>query len=127
MVMMNNQLKSGDNIIIRAVYTKGAKPKFQADICSDTDYKRLLTGEKGYGTIRQPNFHKGLTFVAFSEVILPVSGKDGLTWRLFIDQDAGEVFAPLNTIITWMLPAVLFLGAKCFFEFIQGFAAEIRQ
>lgn len=33
-----NTLKPGDHIIIRAVYTKGVKPKFTADICTDTDY-----------------------------------------------------------------------------------------
>jgi hypothetical protein len=35
---MNAQLKAGDHVIIRAVYTKGVKPKFNADICTDTDY-----------------------------------------------------------------------------------------
>lgn len=35
---MNQPLKPGDNVIIRAVYAKGVKPKFDADICADTDY-----------------------------------------------------------------------------------------
>lgn len=33
-----NQLKTGAHVIIRAIYTKGVKPKFSADICTDTDY-----------------------------------------------------------------------------------------
>lgn len=35
---MIQQLKPGDNVIIRGVYTKGVKPKFDADLCTDTDY-----------------------------------------------------------------------------------------
>lgn len=35
---MNTQLKVGDNVIIRGVYTKGVKPKHDADLCADTDY-----------------------------------------------------------------------------------------
>lgn len=37
-MVMIKQLKSGDHIIIRSVYIKGVKPKFDADICTDTDY-----------------------------------------------------------------------------------------
>ena len=35
---MMKQLTTGDHVIIRAVYAKGVKPKFTADICTDTDY-----------------------------------------------------------------------------------------
>lgn len=36
---MEKQLKPGDPVIIRGVYPmKAPKPKFNADLCTDTDY-----------------------------------------------------------------------------------------
>jgi signal transduction histidine kinase len=80
-------------------------------LCGEKDYKRLLTSKGKFATIYEPNIHKRRAFVAFSEVLLGVLLENNITWRVLIDQDAKEVFAPLNKIVAWMALALVFLLA----------------
>ena len=78
-------------------------------LCSEKDYKRLLTGKRNYGTVFEPNFHEKQIFTAFSEVSSPYLLENGVTWRVFVDQDVKEVFAPLGRIVFWSVVAIIFL------------------
>ncbi|MDD5449401.1 MAG: ATP-binding protein [Candidatus Omnitrophica bacterium] len=80
-----------------------------APFTDKNDYERLLRNKGQYGTIYEPKFHKGKMFVAFSEVTSPALLENNTVWRVFIDEDAREVFAPLNKIIIWVIAAVLLL------------------
>jgi len=78
-------------------------------LCSDDDYKRLLTSRGKYAVIYDPNAHETKVFAAFSEVMSPLLLDNGKAWRVLVNQDINEVFAPLKSIVEWALPAVLIL------------------
>jgi len=79
-------------------------------MAAEAGYKRLLVSKGQFGTVREQGLHGGkLMFVAFSEVVSPFLSDNGITWRVFIEQDAREVFAPLNRFISWIIAAVIFL------------------
>lgn len=77
--------------------------------CSDKDYEKLLTSKGKYSILYEPQLHKKKMFVAFSEVAPPLLLENGLVWRVFIDQEAEEVFAPLGRILLWAVFMVTFL------------------
>lgn len=59
---MEKQLKPGDPVIIRGVYTKGVKPKFNADLCTDTDYQGCT------GTIDDIKGDQALVTIALAHI-----------------------------------------------------------
>ncbi len=67
--------------------------------CDAGDYEKLLTSNNKYAVLYEPNLHKKKMFVTFSEVAPPVLLENGIVWRVFIDQEAKEAFAPLNRIL----------------------------
>lgn len=78
-------------------------------LCGDDDYKRLFTSRGKYAIIYDTNIHKRRIFTAFSEVMSPALIENNKTWRVLIEQDVEEVYAPLNRVVGWMLVAVAFL------------------
>jgi len=80
-------------------------------LCSDNDYRRLITSRGKYAVIYDPNARGAKVFTAFSEVMSPLLLDNGKAWRVLINQDIKEVFAPLQSIIEWALPVALILLA----------------
>ena len=62
-------------------------------------FDNLLKSEKLYNLIINPYTHKAKMFMAFTKIELPIFKEKGIYWRLFIDQDAEEAFAPLNKFV----------------------------
>ncbi|MDD5136476.1 MAG: ATP-binding protein, partial [Candidatus Omnitrophica bacterium] len=62
-------------------------------------FDNLLQSKKLYNLIVNPYTHKAKMFMAFTKIELPLFKDRGIYWRLFIDQDAEEAFAPLNTFV----------------------------
>ena len=80
-------------------------------LCGDNDYRRLLTSRGKYAVIYDPNARETKVFAAFSEVMSPLLLDNGKAWRVLINQDINEVFAPLRSIVKWAPPAALILLA----------------
>ncbi|MDP3730366.1 MAG: sensor histidine kinase [Candidatus Omnitrophota bacterium] len=78
-------------------------------LCADRDYQRLLTSKNRYASIYEPNVHKRSVFAAFSEVAPPALSSSRKVWRVVVEEDAKEVFAPLGRIAPWLVTAVIFL------------------
>ena len=62
-------------------------------------FDNLLKSKKLYNLIVNPYTHKAKMFMAFTKIELPLFKEKGIYWRLFIDQDAEEAFAPLNKFV----------------------------
>jgi signal transduction histidine kinase len=104
--------KTGHAVLIdgrgNVIYHPGAA-QTNLKLCGDRDYNRLLTSIGKYATIYEPNIHKRMIFVAFSEVTPPVLLESNKVWRVLISQDVKEVFRSLNSILGWMMIAIGFL------------------
>ncbi|MFA5144169.1 MAG: ATP-binding protein [Candidatus Omnitrophota bacterium] len=59
----------------------------------------LLKSKRLYNLVINPYTRKAKMFMAFTKIELPIFKDRGIYWRLFIDQDAEEAFAPLNTFV----------------------------
>lgn len=77
--------------------------------CADNDYKRLLTSRGRYAIISGQSIHKDNIFVAFSDVIPQILLDSGKVWRILIEEDIKEVFAPINRIVPRLIIAVIFM------------------
>ncbi|MCX5665905.1 MAG: HAMP domain-containing protein, partial [Candidatus Omnitrophica bacterium] len=86
------------------------KAQLNLPVCEEADYRRLLTSNGKYGVVRgRGRGSAGPVFMAFSEVNSRFLSENDTTWRVFIEQDSREVFAPFNRFILWVIPAVIFL------------------
>lgn len=70
-------------------------------IFSDEDLQVLSSSKKQY-FISMPHFDSGKMFVACSRIAPPFLSERGISWIIFIDEDAAEVFRPLNLFILHM-------------------------
>jgi len=104
--------KTGHAVLLdgkgNVIYHTGAT-QTNVKFCNDRDYDRLLMSKGKYATVYEPSIHKRMTFVAFSEVAPPVLLESNKIWRVLIDQDVKEVFRPLDSILGWMIMAIVFL------------------
>ncbi|MDP2913307.1 MAG: ATP-binding protein [Candidatus Omnitrophota bacterium] len=77
--------------------------------CGDRDYEKLLTNKNKYAVLYEPDQHEKKMFVAFSEVAPPLLLENRIVWRVVVDQEAEEVFAPLKGMFLLMPLAVALL------------------
>jgi len=79
-------------------------------VCDERDYRRLLTSKGRYCTIKGGARHKsGSVFIAFSDVISRLLSDNNIAWRVFVEQDEKEMFAPLSRFMFGAVLAVIFL------------------
>jgi len=90
------------------IFHPGVTP-INVRLCSEKDYERLLTSPGRYATIYEQNIHKRPIFAAFSEVIPPLLLENNKVWRILVEEDSGEVLAPLKRITPWLIAALIFL------------------
>jgi signal transduction histidine kinase len=63
------------------------------------NFENLVKSKKLYNLIVNPYTRKAKMFMAFTKIELPIFKDREIYWRLFIDQDAEEAFAPLNQFV----------------------------
>ncbi|MFA6320796.1 MAG: sensor histidine kinase [Candidatus Omnitrophota bacterium] len=78
-------------------------------LCSDKDYRKLLTSKTRSAIIYDINIHKDLLFDSFSDIARPVLLDNEKVWRVLIEQDLKEILIPLNRTVAWLMLAIVFL------------------
>lgn len=76
--------------------------------------EELLGGKKHYRIVTNLHNHNTKMLIAFDEIDLPVFSENGIRWFVFIDQNADELFAPLDRklfdlLVTTSLVLILIL------------------
>lgn len=94
--------KTGHALLVNeegyVVFHEGIEP-LSMRFCREEDFENLLKSKSKWMIIDKLHIHTGRIFLAFAEINHPALLERGINWRVFIDQDAEEVFRPLNTLI----------------------------
>jgi signal transduction histidine kinase len=111
------------------VYQRDARP-FTNKFCGYDDLQRVSRGRKGWIVMKGVYSRAAETFVAFSDVNNKLLTDRGIMWRVFVIQDAGDVFAPLNKLLARMFMmgiALIMLLASAAFIMADIFMGPIRR
>jgi len=104
--------KSGHAVLVdgngNVIYHSGIA-QTNSKVYKDEDYNRLVMSKGRYATVYDANIHKRSIFVSFFEVTPQALLDSGKAWRILIEQNAEEVFKPLNKILGWMVIGIAFL------------------
>ena len=109
--------KTGHAVLVNnegfIIFHRGIKP-LNMKICSDKELESLVNNPKAWEILREPHSHKGKDmFVASAVIKHPALLNSGITWRVLVDEEAREVFLPIDKLFTQMsivtLTLVLFL------------------
>ncbi len=104
--------KSGHAVLVdgkgNIIYHPGAA-QINSKVYGDEDYSRLVMSKGRYASIYDMNIHKRSIFVSFFEVTPQALLDSGKAWRILIEQNAEEVFKPLNKMVGWMVIGIAFL------------------
>lgn len=99
-------------------------------MCGPDEFAGILDNKKGWGIVNTSFIHRESLFTAFARVEHPILLDRGIIWRIFIEQDAKEVFAPLNIyllqgaalallLIVILLPSSFLLSKKLAMPIIE--------
>lgn len=97
---------------------------FSRVVFSDqAELQHITKGASGYKILYDLHSRRSKLFIAFSKLILPTLSAKGVSWFVFIEQDAGEAFEDLGIFIGFavlslfllivaILPIGYFLGSR---------------
>ncbi len=85
---------SNANMLLR----KGIEAGSEKFLENKIDFDNILKQKEKWAVLDRPHHHKEKVLVAFSLVGSSYLQKQGIKLRVFIDQDADEIFAPLNRL-----------------------------
>ena len=111
------------------IYHYGIEP-LTTKFLSYKDSEKLAKSKRAWVVVDSPHIHDGKVFLACADIKQPFLLEQGAKWIVCIDQEAKEVFAPLNTLLHQgvMLSIVLIvLLMPLAFAFGGVFAKPIRQ
>ena len=111
------------------VYQRDARP-FANKFCGYEDLQRVSRDKKGWLVMAGVYSRAAKAFVAFSDVNNKLFTDRGIMWRLFVTQDAKEVFAPLNKLLVRILMigiALIMLLASAAFITADIFMGPVRK
>ncbi len=84
------------------IFHSGVKP-LSTKACSDKEFESLVNSPKGWQILKEPHVHKGKDmFLALAVIEYPLLLKNGIIWRVFVDEEAREVLSPLNKLFAQM-------------------------
>jgi signal transduction histidine kinase len=105
------------------VYQRDAKP-FANKFCGYEDLQKVSRDKKGWLVIAGVYSRAAKAFVSFSDMGNKLFTDRGIIWRVFVTQDAKEVFAPLNKlflqifliglVLIMVLASAVFIAAELF-------------
>ncbi|MFH1867795.1 MAG: ATP-binding protein [Candidatus Omnitrophota bacterium] len=104
------------------LFHKGVRPS-SARFCEKDVYADIIKSKKAWHVINRLHGRDEKVFIVFADVEHPLLLDAGIRWRIFIEQDASEVFAPLKIyilqgvavgfiLVIILLPFSLFLSAR---------------
>lgn len=94
------------------VFHEGVEP-FSSKLCEYEEFKKLLAGSKQWMTVYSPTLHQKEIFFSFADIKQSIFSEKDMLWKVFVEQDAEEVFAPLRvffihlSFLTVLLIAIL--------------------
>lgn len=105
--------KTGHAVLINGkgsiLFHQGVTP-LSEEIYPQQDFLKLLYSNRGWGIVIPESIHKDKSLLAaIAKVEYPLLLERGLNWLVIVEQDAGEVFAPLGQLIFQMVLLSVFL------------------
>lgn len=83
------------------IWHPGIKPLSER-LCDDKEFESLVNGPEKWAILTAPHIHKEVMFFSYAVVENPTLLESGIIWRVFIDQDAHEVFLPIKMLFIQM-------------------------
>ena len=111
------------------VYQQGVKP-FANKFCNYEDMRKMQEDKRSWFIMDGVYSRPSRAFVASAAVDNKLFTDGGINWRVFVTQDAGEVFAPLNKLLkqAFVIGIVLVLAAAtAAFKTADVFMGPIRR
>ena len=111
------------------LFHRGLEP-LQTKFVSEKDFSDILGNRRKWIIADNPHFHKAKMFVACAEMKHPLLLQKDMLWRVCIDQNAEEVFAPLRTLIlqaSILLPILIIIVIPLGFIFGAIFVKPIKK
>ncbi len=90
------------------VFHEGTVPG-QEKFLDDVDKKTIHFDARGWYIARSPRFKNKKVLVAFAEIKNALLMKNGIKWYVYVEQDAREVFAPINRLSRWTVGITVLL------------------
>jgi len=111
------------------LFHPGVKP-MSTKFADEKSIQRLSRSKERYGIITNPPLHKEQLFLVFADVVSPHLKANGIFWRVLIDQDVKEVFAPLRKStyqLMFAMVLVILLGIPMGFFVGDAFARPLEE